>query len=130
MLAHMVRILRSTTLLLTFVAMQLTLLGAEAACTQSVRRQTDAGASSGLSAAQTSDKAMGHDCGAPARESQSPTPDRGSCAQMIVCALTVDSPTAHTVVLATSAPTVRVDGLSVRTPPSFVLAPELPPPRV
>ena len=122
--------LRSTTLLLTFVALQLTLLGGEAACMKSVRRQTDAGASSGLSATRASDMAMGPDCSAPERESQSPTPDRGSCAQMIVCALTVDAPTAHTVALAASAPTVRVDGLSVRTPPSFVLAPELPPPKV
>lgn len=122
----MIRALRTTALLLTFVAMQLTLLGGAAACTESMRPQQQVLAT----AVHRAGMVMDHDCDAPRRESQSPSRDRSTCAQMVVCALSVDSPAAHTVALATRVSYVRIDGVSVRTPPSYTAAPELPPPRV
>lgn len=126
---HMVRALRSTALLLTFVALQLTLLGGAAACAQVARPQTERLATPGPTVVHRAVMATEHDCDAPQGESQSPSRDRNTCAQMVVCALAVDSPAAHTTTLATRATYLRIDGVSVLTPPSYVMAPELPPPR-
>ena len=127
------RVLRFLTGLLSFVALQGSLLGSAGLCALTAAPARGAVAGSAMAMATMTDApggAVGHHCDTPAQEPRDPKPSNQHCATMLVCAFAVDSPVAVTLTVASSMLSARVDGLSLRTPPSLGVAPELPPPRV
>ena len=124
---------RSLTVLLGFLAMQLSLLGSAAACLAS--RGTPTGEPGSDNAAMASMPATARDagdqhCNTPVRDSRTPVPNEQHCALMIACATSLDAPTGIALSVAAARVPSRVGGISERTPASFIVAPELPPPRV
>lgn len=129
----MQRVLRFLTGLLSFVALQGSLLGSAGLCALTAAPARGGAAGNAMAMASLTDAnagAVGHHCDTPVQEPREPGPSDQHCATMLVCAFAVDSPVAVTLTVASSMLSARVDGLSLRTPPSLGVAPELPPPKV
>lgn len=127
------RPLRLLTALLSFVALQGTLLGSASACAQAAAPARVAVPGTAIAMENMTDATVGaveHHCDTPEQGPREPGPSDQHCATMLVCAFAVDSPVGVTLTVASSTPSARVDGQSLRTPPSLGVAPELPPPKV
>ncbi len=127
------RFLRLLTALLSFVALQGTLLGSASACAQTAAPARGAVAGNAMAMENRTDATVGaveHHCDTPAQAPREPGPSDQHCATMLVCAFAADSPVGVTLTMASPTPSARVDGQSRRTPPSLGVAPELPPPKV
>ncbi len=121
--------LRSVTVMIGFLAMQLTLLESAAVCLSP--HGSAAGAESmtmpGTDAAAADAGESQSD--APAGDSRAPAQSDQHCATMVICALSLGAPTSITLGFVPSPMPPEIAGINVRTPPSSGDAPELPPPR-
>lgn len=126
------RVLRFITGLLSFVALQATLLGSVGGCAQLSAPGLDAVSGNAMAMANMTDpvaSAVERHCDTPEQGPHTPAPSDQHCATMLVCAFAMDSPVAVTLSVASSFVSAGVDGPSLRTPPSLGAAPELPPPK-
>ena len=121
-------VVRSLTVVLSFLSLQLSLLGSAAACMSPNDGATGATGGASAMAAMATDGSE-HHCNTPERDSHAPAPTQQHCATMIICAFALDAPTSITETVAPSRVATGVLGISQRTPMSHVVAPELPPPR-
>lgn len=128
MFPHMRTIVRSLTVVLTFLSLQLSMLGGGAACASRITAATGAAGGVTPMGAMAPDGSE-HRCNSPQRDSRTPTPTEQHCASMIICAFALDAPMLMTMAVAPSRVATGVHGISQRTPTSYVVAPELPPPR-
>ena len=126
--------IRSLTAVLSFLAMQLSLLGSATGCASGF----GGSAATGGAATMAMTMAMplpatdsgAHDCSTPPGRSHTPAPGDQHCTSMTMCAFALDTPIGMTLEVATSTVPSRIEGISERTPTSSNAAPELPPPRV
>ncbi len=124
------RVGRVLSLLISFIALQFSLVSGGPACMAGAAEIAGAPAVMGAMSATTAFAATGDHCARPHRGPRTPTPADQHCASMIVCVFAVDAPTSVTLAAGPSRVLSCVDGISERTPMSDVAAPELPPPRV
>ena len=118
--------------MLSFVALEATLLGSLGGCAQMFAAAPGAVSGSAMAVANMTDpvaSAVERHCDTPQQRPHTPAPSDQHCATMLICAFAMDSPVAVTLSVASSPLPSRVEGPSLRTPPSLGSAPELPPPK-
>ena len=120
---------RVLTILFSFLALQLSLLSGGPACMAAAVQAGGLSAVMGAGFGMPASAETDDHCAPPHRGSHAPAPIDQHCASMIICAIALDAPSSVTLADAASRGLSGVHGISERTPMSYIVAPELPPPR-